>query len=109
MLLYWGAVWCPPCNRLKSTTFKDPAFIAQAQQFIAVHLDGDLEEAQAAGERFAVKGYPTIIMLRPDGTEITRLIGDTTTAQLIDSLHTATQPAAAPNSCCSWRSSSPPP
>ncbi|MCW2002679.1 protein disulfide-isomerase [Xanthomonas arboricola] len=91
LLLYWGAVWCPPCNRLKSTTFKDPAFIAQAQQFIAVHLDGDLEEAQAAGERFAVKGYPTIIMLRPDGTEITRLIGDTTTAQLIDSLHTATQ------------------
>ncbi|WP_372360620.1 thioredoxin family protein [Xanthomonas sp. NCPPB 1325] len=91
LLMYWGAVWCPPCNRLKATTFKDPAFIAQARQFVAVHLDGDLEEAQAAGERFGVKGYPTMIMLRADGSEITRVIGDTTTAQLIQSLRAATQ------------------
>ncbi|NHF65965.1 thioredoxin family protein [Xanthomonas hortorum] len=91
ILMYWGAVWCPPCNRLKVTTFKDPAFIAQMQQFVAVHLDGDSEEAQSAGERFGVKGYPTIIMLRPDGTEITRVIGDSTTAQLIQSLRAATQ------------------
>ncbi len=91
LLLYWGAVWCPPCNRLKATTFKDPAFIAQVQQFVAVHLDADLEEAQGAAERFNVKGYPTLIMLRPDGSEITRLIGDITTAQLVDGLRTATR------------------
>ncbi|MCC4605494.1 thioredoxin family protein [Xanthomonas campestris] len=91
VLLYWGAIWCPPCNRLKATTFKDPAFVAQTRRFIAVHLDGDQEEAQRWGERFAVKGYPTILMLRPDRSEITRLIGDTTTAQLIDSLRAAAQ------------------
>ncbi|WP_126942219.1 thioredoxin family protein [Xanthomonas sp. BRIP62409] len=91
LLMYWGAVWCPPCNRLKVTTFKDQAFIAQTQQFVAVHLDGDSEEAQSAGDRFGVKGYPTIVMLRPDGTEITRVIGDNTTAQLIQSLRAATQ------------------
>ncbi len=28
VLLYWGAVWCPPCNQLKAGLFKDPAFIA---------------------------------------------------------------------------------
>lgn len=66
ILLYWGAAWCPPCNRLKATLFKDPAFIARTQQFVAVHLDGDSEGAQAWGERFGIKGYPTIIVLRPD-------------------------------------------
>ncbi|MEA5124686.1 thioredoxin family protein [Xanthomonas floridensis] len=91
VLLYWGAIWCPPCNRLKTTTFKDPAFITQTRRFVAVHLDGDQEEAQRWGERFAVKGYPTILLLRPDRSEITRLIGDTTTAQLIDSLRAAAQ------------------
>ena len=25
VLLYWGAVWCPPCNQLKAGLFKDPA------------------------------------------------------------------------------------
>lgn len=73
VLLYWGAVWCPPCNQLKSTLFKDRAFIAETRHFIPVHLDGDTEGAQRWGERFAISGYPTIIILRADGSEITRL------------------------------------
>ncbi|PPT50159.1 thioredoxin family protein [Xanthomonas arboricola] len=89
ILLYWGAAWCPPCNRLKATLFKDPAFIARTQQFVAVHLDGDSEGAQAWGERFGIKGYPTIIVLRPDRSEITRLAGDADNARLADVLRVA--------------------
>ncbi|MFA1263746.1 thioredoxin family protein [Xanthomonas axonopodis pv. fascicularis] len=89
ILLYWGAAWCPPCNRLKATLFKDPAFIARTQQFVAVHLDGDSEGAQAWGERFGVKAYPTIIVLRPDRSEITRLAGDSDTAHLAEALRVA--------------------
>lgn len=89
ILLYWGAAWCPPCNRLKATLFKDPAFIAHTQQFVAVHLDGDSEGAQAWGERFGIKGYPTIIVLRPDRSEITRLAGDADNARLADVLRVA--------------------
>ncbi|MDQ1091613.1 protein disulfide-isomerase [Xanthomonas sacchari] len=89
VLLYWGAVWCPPCNRLKATLFKDPAFIARTRAFVAVHLDGDSEGAQAWGERFGIKGYPTIIVLRPDRSEITRLAGDSDTARLAEALRVA--------------------
>ncbi|NIJ93055.1 protein disulfide-isomerase [Xanthomonas campestris] len=89
ILLYWGAAWCPPCNRLKATLFKDPTFIARTQQFVAVHLDGDSEGAQAWGERFGIKGYPTIIVLRPDRSEITRLAGDADNARLADVLRVA--------------------
>lgn len=73
VLLYWGAVWCPPCMQLKSTVFKDPAFIRSTEKFVAVYLDGDSEGAQRWGEHFAIVGYPTMIILRPDGTELTRI------------------------------------
>ncbi|QNH11089.1 thioredoxin family protein [Xanthomonas sp. SI] len=89
VLLYWGAAWCPPCNRLKATLFKDPAFIARTRAFVAVHLDGDSEGAQAWGERFGIKGYPTIIVLRPDRSEVTRLAGDSDTGRLAEALRVA--------------------
>nr|WP_022971319.1 thioredoxin family protein [Xanthomonas maliensis] len=89
VLLYWGAAWCPPCNRLKSTLFKDPGFIARTRSFVAVHLDGDSEGAQRWGERFGIKVYPTIIVLRPDRSEITRLAGDPDAAKLSDVLRVA--------------------
>ncbi len=75
VLLYWGAKWCPPCNQLKSTLFKDPAFIAETRNFVPVHLDGDTTGAQRWGERFGIRGYPTVIVLRADGSEIARLSG----------------------------------
>ena len=73
LFLYWGAVWCPPCNQLRSTVFKDPAFIDMSRSFIAVYLDGDSEGAQRWGEHFGAIGYPTLIVFGPDGEERTRL------------------------------------
>lgn len=75
VLLYWGARWCPPCARLKATVFQDGAFIAETRNFIPVYLDGDSKGAQAWAQRYAIAGYPTLIVLRADGSEITRLDG----------------------------------
>lgn len=75
VLLYWGAEWCPPCNQLKSTVFKEPNFIQRTRQFITVYLDGDSDGAQRWGEHFSIVGYPTLIILKPDGTELTRISG----------------------------------
>jgi len=89
VILYWGAKWCPPCNQMKSTLFKDPAFIAQTRNFVPVYLDGDSEGAQRWGERFGISGYPTVIVLRADGSEITRLSSATTVSRLADVLKAA--------------------
>jgi thiol-disulfide isomerase/thioredoxin len=75
VLLYWGAVWCPPCNQLKATIFKRPDFIAKTDKFVAVYLDGDTERAQKYGEEFKSAGYPTLIVLNPQGDEVTRIPG----------------------------------
>jgi protein disulfide-isomerase len=89
VLLYWGAVWCPPCNKLKATLFRDPAFIALTRQYVPVYLDGDSEGAQALGEQFGVRGYPTLIVLDPQRHEITRLAGGNDSAELTRALRLA--------------------
>ena len=89
VLLYWGAKWCPPCNLMKQTLFKDPAFIAETRNFVPVHLDGDAKGAQGWGEKFGIQGYPTVILLRPDHSEITRLSGGSTASTLADVLRVA--------------------
>ncbi|MBT2135520.1 thioredoxin family protein [Croceibacterium sp. LX-88] len=89
VILYWGAVWCPPCNQMKATLFKDPDFIAETQKFVPVYLDGDTKDAQRWGERFGISGYPTVIVLRPDGTEITRISSATMANELPDLLQVA--------------------
>lgn len=89
VLLYWGAKWCPPCNQMKSTLFKDPAFIARTRSFVPVYLDGDTPGAQRWGERFGISGYPTVIVLRADGAEVTRLSSSATASRLADILKLA--------------------
>jgi len=76
VLLYWGAQWCPPCKQLKSAVFSRADFIEKSKLFVAVYLDGDLPDAQKWGDVFRVTGYPTVVVLKSDRTEITRIAGN---------------------------------
>jgi thioredoxin-like negative regulator of GroEL len=76
VFLYWGAVWCPPCNQVKATLFSRPDFVERSRAFVPVYVDGDKPGAQKIAARFKVSGYPTMILFKPDGTEITRLPGE---------------------------------
>src|SRR5215471_2522377 len=76
LFLYWGAVWCPPCNQVKATIFNRQDFIDRSRFFVPVYLDGDSKSAQRLGACFKISGYPTMILFNPDGTEITRLPGE---------------------------------
>jgi thiol-disulfide isomerase/thioredoxin len=73
LLLYWGAAWCPPCNRVKSEIFAHDDFIDRRAQFEFCHLDGDSAGAQALAARYRLRSYPTLVLYAPDGVEITRL------------------------------------
>ena len=83
LLLYWGAKWCPPCNQLKATLFNRQDFIERSRAFVAVAIDGDTPGAQKLGKRFRVSGYPTLVLFKPDGTEITRLPGEADAPQVL--------------------------
>lgn len=89
VLLYWGAKWCPPCNQLKATLFKRQDFIERSRAVVAVYIDGDLPGAQKLGARFKVRGYPTMILMGSDGSELTRLPGEADAPQVIALLQQA--------------------
>jgi hypothetical protein len=46
VFLYWGAVWCPPCNQVKATLFSRPDFVERSRAFVPVYVDGDKAGAQ---------------------------------------------------------------
>ncbi|HEX5651180.1 MAG TPA: thioredoxin family protein [Steroidobacteraceae bacterium] len=93
VFLYWGAEWCPPCAQIKSTIFNKREFQERSRLFVPVYLDGDTPSAQKHGERFGVVGYPTMILFRPDGTEITRLPGGVDVTRYATILDVALQDA----------------
>ncbi len=76
VFLYWGAVWCPPCNQVKATLFNRADFVERSRAFVPVYVDGDKPGAQKVASRFKVSGYPTMVLFKPDGTEVTRLPGE---------------------------------
>src|SRR5918993_4539556 len=93
VFLYWGAEWCPPCAQIKSTIFNKREFQERSGLFVPVYLDGDTPSAQRHGEQFGVVGYPTMILFRPDGAEITRLPGGVDVARYATILDVALERA----------------
>lgn len=81
VFVYWGAKWCPPCNQVKATLFNRQDFIERSRAFVPVYIDGDSPGAQKLGSRFAVRGYPTMLLFNPAGAELTRLPGEVDAAQ----------------------------
>ena len=73
IFLYWGAVWCPPCNELKSQVFSRKQFPELMRRVIPVYLDGDSNAAQQWAEKLKVSGYPTLLILSSQGKEIVRI------------------------------------
>ena len=75
LLLDFGAPWCPPCQRLAAEVLHAPA---HAEDLAGVHLvpvDADQVASWGLKDRFAVGGYPTVLLVDPEGREIARTVG----------------------------------
>lgn len=80
-----GSDWCPPCKALRQTVFSSPEFVAYAKtNLVLVDIDfpvhkeqtEELKKAnQALAEKFAVDGYPTVVVLSSDGKELKKQTG----------------------------------
>ena len=73
LFLYWGAIWCPPCNQMKKTVFSTKQFAESMKNYIPVYLDGDSESAQIWGEKLGSRGYPTMLVMNASGEELMRM------------------------------------
>jgi thiol-disulfide isomerase/thioredoxin len=91
LLVYFtGSAWCPPCKLLHAEVMTSPAFEAYAASRVLVKLDyPPLSEREASKVKanpalgklmtiksdYKVTGFPTTILLNPDGKEYGRREG----------------------------------
>src|SRR5512137_2301874 len=76
------ASWCGPCKMMDATTYKDPKVLEWlGKHTIAIKVEGDKDMALAT--RFTIDSFPTLVFLKPDGTEVDRLLGYMTAEQLL--------------------------
>ena len=76
VLLYFSSPHCPPCRAMGREVFARPEVVQVVGDLIPVRLTG---EAQPELRRkFAVYGYPTFLVLRPDGTVAHERLGEMT-------------------------------
>jgi len=82
---FTGSDWCGWCKKLDAETFSQPAFIGYAQQnLVLVQLDFPRQKSQpqemklanqALRQQYEVSGFPTILLLKPDGTLLWKQTG----------------------------------
>ena len=97
LLDFTGSDWCGPCIQLRKTIFSRPDFVAYAQKnLILVEIDYPQRKEQSAelkkqNEKLAKeygideKGYPTVVLLEPNGKVAREFngYGGETTADMI--------------------------
>lgn len=74
VLVDFYTTWCGPCKLLDKTTWTDAAVIQLLEQK-TVALRIDAEKEAALSKRYKIEAYPSVLLIKPDGTEIDRLVG----------------------------------
>ena len=79
-MIEFGASWCSHCQAAQT-------IIAEAltQQPLVTHIKIEDGKGQRLGRTYAVKLWPTLILLK-DGTEVNRIVRPTDTQMITDAL-----------------------
>lgn len=68
------ASWCSPCQQLDKNTFSNQQVKDKlSSKYVTVKIDVDKNPDLVS--KYKIYGYPTMVFLNPDGTEIKRIDG----------------------------------
>lgn len=80
---FTGSDWCGWCQRLDKEVFSTVAFATYAKKNLILlkvdfprslkQTDSEKQQNQALGAKYRIEGYPTLVLVRADGTERGRL------------------------------------
>jgi len=65
------ATWCKPCQLLDEEVFSRSEVADASRDYVCVKVDGD--KYPDLREKLDVTGYPTVLFLSPDQTELGRV------------------------------------
>lgn len=74
LLCHFGAVWCAPCQKMERTVFNQQAVIDQLKA-TTVCVKIDVDEHPELAQRFGVTGFPTDVIIEPNGTRLMEASG----------------------------------
>ena len=84
--------WCGYCRKLDSDVFTDFGVISESVNFVSVKVNA--EKAPALAQKYQVEGFPTIIWLGSDGTQLERLPGFIEAPGFLETMRSAHAKAA---------------
>jgi thioredoxin 1 len=70
------ATWCGPCKQLKKSTFKDEEVGTYFNKnFVNIAIDGETKEGIEMINKYAIQGYPTLMIIDKDGKLLAKQMG----------------------------------
>ena len=76
LIIDFTAEWCAACKELEHFTYTDAQVITTSAAFVPLMIDATSDKdpkVQALLKKYDVKGLPTVLFLKPDGTVIPKL------------------------------------
>jgi len=80
LFLDFETEWCGPCHVMDEWVYTADVVVDASADFVAVKIDGD--ESPDLKELFEVEGYPTILIVNPDGEVLERRAGYMSVAEM---------------------------
>lgn len=72
----FSADWCAPCKAMMKFEFpKQDVGEYMNKTFVSIAIDGEKGEGPRLADQFSITGYPTMFVLRPDGTKVMEFNG----------------------------------
>ncbi len=97
LLVLFRASWCRWCGEMTAKVLSEQQVVQRSRRFICVAVDADRDPGIC--RTHGVRGYPTILVLSPDGREIARRTGKValkTLVAMLDDVDSAAASLAAP-------------
>lgn len=73
LLILFRASWCRHSAEMARSMLLDPQIVRRSRRFICVSVDADRDRRIC--DAYGVSGFPTLLVVAADGTEIARHVG----------------------------------
>lgn len=82
--------WCGPCRVMSNTVFTKPQVGNYFNKhLVSIKIDMERGEGPAVGKKYEVGAYPTMLVLKPDGTVLTKIVGSKSAENLLKEVEEA--------------------